>query len=171
MFQLYLQANDPTDQAPATCYDFCWDLTLRNISSVLSDVAIKHTEWGLTEPKPVILRYKNDIESELVQYVFNRIQQITRQLKLTDKILVPEIVSKMPQGAKEELLKTQQALKAQFVPRGMPVNAKPVASVVQAAEAVPVAKPVAAPQLGNLQQPQLPGWKTAEEGVPESPQG
>lgn len=163
MFQLYLQANDPTDQAPATCYDFCWDLTLRNLSSVISDVAIKHTEWGLTEPKPVILRYKNDIEPELVQYVFNRIQQITRQLKLTGKILVPELVDKMPPGAREELAKTQQALRTQLVPKGMQVVAKPVASVVQAAEAVP--------QLGNLQQPQLPGWKKAEEEVPEAPQG
>jgi len=133
MFQLFLQATEPTDKVPATCYDYSWDLTLSNAAAVLSAVVNKHTEWELTEPKPVILRYKTDTDPELVQFVLNRIQQAVRQLGFQDKILVPELT---------ELTELQtEVIKATRIEYPS----------------------VASPKLSNLQQPKLPSWKKAEE--------
>lgn len=100
--ELFVQATRPTDVCPATLFDAAWAITWTNVPAVLSDVAKALKSWGVTEPKPIVLRYeRSKINPDMVAMLMDYIVLNVRNAGLESVIEVapkPAEVERLPDG-------------------------------------------------------------------------
>lgn len=100
--ELFVQATRPTDTCPATLYDAAWSITWTNVPAVLADVSKALKNWGVTEPKPIVLRYeRSKINPDIVAMLMDYIVLNVRNAGLESVIEVapkPADVERAPDG-------------------------------------------------------------------------
>jgi hypothetical protein len=72
--ELFVQNDPPKDGRPGTIFDAAWTITWTNVPAVLADVSKALAEWGITQPKPIVLRFERskinpDIVAMLMDYI------------------------------------------------------------------------------------------------------
>lgn len=72
--ELFVEDSPATDLRPRTLFDAAWPITWTNVPAVLEEVAKSLKAWGVTSPKPVVLRYDNrhvnrDVVAMLMDYI------------------------------------------------------------------------------------------------------
>ena len=72
--ELFVQNEPPKDGRPGTIFDAAWTITWTNVPAVLADVAKALADWGITQPKPIVLRFERskinpDIVAMLMDYI------------------------------------------------------------------------------------------------------
>lgn len=100
--ELFVQATRPTEVCPATLFDAAWAITWTNVPAVLADVAKALSSWGITEPKPIVLRYeRSKINPDIVAMLMDYIVLNVRNAGLESVIEVapkPADVERAPDG-------------------------------------------------------------------------
>jgi hypothetical protein len=72
--ELFVEDLPASDARPRTLFDAAWPITWTNVPAVLEDVAKALKGWGITSPKPIVLRFDNrkvnrDVVSMLMDYI------------------------------------------------------------------------------------------------------
>lgn len=100
--ELFVQNDPPKDGRPGTLFDAAWTITWTNVPGVLADVARALNEWGVTSPKPIVLRYeRSKINPDIVAMLMDYIVLNVRNARLETVIEVapkPAESERLPDG-------------------------------------------------------------------------